>query len=39
MEDKKKYIKPEAEVINFSDDDIITSSNPNLGNIDDTIID
>ena len=40
MENKKKYVKPEAEVIEFSDTDIIVTSGENpwgtIGGVDDT---
>ena len=40
MENKKKYIKPEAEDIEFSDVDIITTSDPrDIGGVNDGDID
>ncbi len=40
MEDKKIYIKPEAEVINFGKTDIITTSDPtDIGGYDDKDVD
>ena len=38
MENKKKYVKPEAEIIEFQSEDIILTSNPlGGGNIDEIV--
>ena len=40
MDNKKKFIKPEVEMIEFGDIDIITESDPrDIGDVDDTGID
>ena len=36
--EEKRFLKPEAEVIEFNDSDIIVTSSNNVGDVDDTYI-